>query len=50
MLFDTYAARSLTLANRMVRAPMTRNRATPEHTPDALMATYYGSAPAPGSS
>jgi len=42
VLFDTFSARSLHLANRMVMAPMTRNRATPEHTPDALMATYYG--------
>jgi len=42
MLFDTFSARSLHLANRMVMAPMTRNRATPAHTPDALMATYYG--------
>jgi N-ethylmaleimide reductase len=42
MLFDTFSARSLHLANRMVMAPMTRSRATPEHTPDALMATYYG--------
>lgn len=30
------------LANRIVMAPMTRSRATPAHTPDALMATYYG--------
>ena len=42
MLFDHFAARSLQLANRMVMAPMTRNRATPDHTPDALMAAYYG--------
>jgi len=42
MLFDSFSARSLHLANRMVMAPMTRNRATPAHTPDALMATYYG--------
>ncbi|MES1256512.1 MAG: alkene reductase [Acidobacteriota bacterium] len=42
MLFDTFSARSLQLANRMVMAPMTRSRATPAHTPDALMATYYG--------
>ena len=35
-------ARSLQLANHMVMAPMTRSRATPEHTPDVLMATYYG--------
>ena len=42
MLFDTFSARSLQLANHMVMAPMTRSRATPQHTPDALMATYYG--------
>ena len=42
MLFDKYSARSLQLANRTVMAPMTRSRATPQHTPDALMATYYG--------
>jgi N-ethylmaleimide reductase len=42
MLFDKFSARSLQLANHMVMAPMTRSRATPEHMPDALMATYYG--------
>jgi N-ethylmaleimide reductase len=42
MLFETFSARSLQLANRVVMAPMTRSRATPDHTPDALMATYYG--------
>ena len=42
MLFDEFSAGSLQLANRMVMAPMTRNRATPAHTPDARMATYYG--------
>jgi N-ethylmaleimide reductase len=42
MLFDPFTARTLHLANRMVMAPMTRSRATPEHLPDALMATYYG--------
>lgn len=42
MLFDPYSARSLQLANRTVMAPLTRSRATPEHTPNALMATYYG--------
>jgi len=42
MLFDTFSARSLHLANRMVMAPMTRSRATEAHTPNALMATYYG--------
>ncbi len=42
MLFDKFTAGSLQLANRMVMAPMTRSRATPEYTPGALMATYYG--------
>jgi len=42
MLFDPFSARSLQLANRMVMAPLTRSRATPHHTPNALMATYYG--------
>jgi N-ethylmaleimide reductase len=42
MLFDPISVRSLRLANRMVMAPLTRSRATPEHTPNALMATYYG--------
>jgi N-ethylmaleimide reductase len=42
MLFDEFSAHSPQLANRMVMAPMTRSRATPQHTPDALMATYYG--------
>lgn len=42
MLFDPLSARSLQLANRMVMAPLTRSRATPGHTPNALMATYYG--------
>lgn len=42
MLFEKFAARSLHLSSHMVMAPMTRSRATPEHTPNALMATYYG--------
>ena len=42
MLFDKFSARSLPLANRMVMAPLTRNRAEPQHMPNALMATYYG--------
>jgi N-ethylmaleimide reductase len=41
MLFDKFSERSLNLANHMVMAPLTRSRATPEHTPNALMATYY---------
>jgi len=42
MLFDTFSARSVHLANRLVMAPMTRSRTTPDHTPDALMARCYG--------
>jgi len=42
MLFDKFSAHSMQLGNRTVMAPMTRNRATPAHTPDALMVTYYG--------
>jgi N-ethylmaleimide reductase len=42
MLFDKFSASSLQLANRMVMAPLTRSRATPQHTPNALMAKYYG--------
>ena len=42
MLFDKFAARSLQLANRIVMAPMTRSRASTSHTPEALMARYYG--------
>lgn len=42
MLFDPFSSRSLHLTNRTVMAPLTRSRATSEHTPDALMATYYG--------
>jgi N-ethylmaleimide reductase len=42
MLFNSFSARSLKLANHMVMAPLTRSRATPEHMPNDLMATYYG--------
>jgi N-ethylmaleimide reductase len=42
MLLDKFSARLLQLANRLVMAPLTRSRATPQHTPNALMATYYG--------
>jgi N-ethylmaleimide reductase len=42
MLFDKFSARFLTLSNRMVMAPLTRSRASPEHTPNELMASYYG--------
>jgi N-ethylmaleimide reductase len=42
MLFEPISIHSLKLANHLVMAPMTRSRATPQHTPDALMAVYYG--------
>jgi len=42
MLFDALSARSLTLSNRVVMAPMTRSRAVDANTPNALMAEYYG--------
>jgi N-ethylmaleimide reductase len=42
MLFDQFSARTLHLSNHLVMAPMTRSRATPDHTPDELMAVYYG--------
>ena len=40
-LFETTQLGALPLANRVVMAPMTRSRATSEHVPNALMATYY---------
>jgi N-ethylmaleimide reductase len=42
MLFDKFSCRSLQLSNRLVMAPLTRSRATIDHTPNAMMATYYG--------
>ena len=41
MLFDSYTARSLSLRNRIVMAPMTRSRAVESNTANALMAEYY---------
>jgi N-ethylmaleimide reductase len=41
MLFDLYSLRGLSLANRIVMAPMTRSRATRDHVPDPLMVLYY---------
>ena len=40
MLFDTFSLGSITLRNRMVMAPMTRNRAI-GNVPNDLMAAYY---------
>ena len=41
MLFEPYTLGGITLRNRIVMAPMTRNRATAEHTPTPIMAAYY---------
>lgn len=41
-LFDPLRVGDLTLPNRVVMAPLTRLRAGPTHTPNALMAEYYG--------
>ncbi|MET9494398.1 alkene reductase [Streptomyces sp. NPDC006552] len=40
-LFTPARLGRLTLPNRLVMAPMTRNRALPDGTPTPLMATYY---------
>ena len=42
MLFAPYPSPALRLKNRIVMAPMTRNRAVDSNTPNALMAEYYG--------
>ncbi len=41
MLFESYSAGKLPLANRIVMSPMTRSRAVENNTPNGLMATYY---------
>jgi 2,4-dienoyl-CoA reductase-like NADH-dependent reductase (Old Yellow Enzyme family) len=40
-LFDSLDLRGLTLPNRVIMAPLTRLRGTPEHLPTALQAEYY---------
>lgn len=40
-LFDSYRLGALTLPNRIVMAPLTRNRAAAGNVPTALMAEYY---------
>lgn len=40
-LFDSYQLGSLTLQNRFVMAPLTRNRADKSLAPTELVATYY---------
>lgn len=42
MLFQALATPSIQLPNRIVMAPMTRNRAVDANTPNGLMAEYYG--------
>jgi N-ethylmaleimide reductase len=42
LLYQPYQLGSLTLANRMVMAPLTRSRANERLEPTALSATYYG--------
>ena len=42
MLFQSFDARSIHLANRIVMSPMTRSRAVEANVPNALMAEYYG--------
>lgn len=42
MLFDPFTLGRLSLQNRLVMAPMTRNRASAAHVPTPMMATYYG--------
>lgn len=41
MLFDTYRMGNISLANRIVMAPMTRSRAVDRNIPNDLMAEYY---------
>ncbi len=41
-LFSSFSLGSVTLPNRLVMAPMTRCRATPDHVPTDIMAEYYG--------
>jgi len=40
-LFSPYTLGALALPNRVVMAPMTRSRATADHTPTPIMADYY---------
>ncbi|MEO1255089.1 MAG: alkene reductase [Bacteroidota bacterium] len=41
-LFESYDLNGIQLQNRVVMAPMTRCRATSDHVPTDIMATYYG--------
>lgn len=42
MLFQPFMLGPISLRNRLVMAPMTRNRADANHVPTPIMATYYG--------
>lgn len=42
MLFQPFTLGSIPLRNRLVMAPMTRNRADAGHVPTPIMAEYYG--------
>lgn len=41
MLFDAFSLGPITLKNRIVMAPLTRNRADADHIPTPIMAEYY---------
>lgn len=41
MLFEPFDLHGMLLRNRAVMAPLTRNRATPDHLPTPMMAEYY---------
>lgn len=41
-LFAPFMMSDMLLSNRIVMAPMTRNRAAPEGVPSPLMAIHYG--------
>ena len=41
-LFSGFDLKGLRLKNRIAMSPMTRCRATPDHVPTEIMATYYG--------
>lgn len=47
-LFDSYRLGNITLTNRIVMAPLTRNRAAAGNVPTALMAEYYAQRAAAG--
>ena len=42
IMFEPFELGNMALSNRVVMAPMTRCRATPDHIPSPIMADYYG--------